>query len=132
MRSMLGWLPLEVVKHTFECTTHYHKSRTPQHNVPRLAETFATDTLFSFEPGLGSITCAQLFVGSKSKLTKIYDMRTESEDHDAFDGFIHKNGAPYAIISGNAKMQIGISFTKILCKYNNKSEHTEPHHHQKI
>eukprot|EP00957_Ditylum_brightwellii_P166715 12691138-Ditylum_brightwellii.AAC.1 len=80
MRPMLGWLPLEVVKHTFECTTQlamgsmlclpfqqHHRSRTPQLNVPRLAETFATDTLFSSEPGLGGITCAQSFVGSTSK-----------------------------------------------------------------
>eukprot|EP00957_Ditylum_brightwellii_P004511 342852-Ditylum_brightwellii.AAC.1 len=59
LRMLLGWLPLEVVKRTLGCTTQlamgnlinlpfrqHHKSRTPQLNVPRLAETFATDILF--------------------------------------------------------------------------------------
>eukprot|EP00957_Ditylum_brightwellii_P117937 8995851-Ditylum_brightwellii.AAC.1 len=70
LRMLLGWLPLEVVKRTLGCTTQlamgsliqvpfrqYHKSRKPQLNVPRLAKTFATDTLFSSEPGLGGVTC---------------------------------------------------------------------------
>eukprot|EP00957_Ditylum_brightwellii_P078212 5946790-Ditylum_brightwellii.AAC.1 len=55
----------------------YHKSRTPQLNVPRLAKTFATNTLFSSEPGLGGVTCVQLFVGTSSKLTKVFGMKTE-------------------------------------------------------
>ena len=92
LRTLLGWLPLEVVKRTFECTTQlamgsmlhlpfrqHHKYRTPQLNVPRLAETFATDNLFSSEVGLGGITCAQLFVGTQSKLTKVFGMRSENE-----------------------------------------------------
>eukprot|EP00957_Ditylum_brightwellii_P004994 379704-Ditylum_brightwellii.AAC.1 len=83
LRTYLGWLPLDVVKCTFACTTQlamgsllslpfrqHHKSRTQLLNVPHLAETFATDTLFSSEMGLVGITCAQLFVGTQSKLTK--------------------------------------------------------------
>eukprot|EP00957_Ditylum_brightwellii_P005968 451972-Ditylum_brightwellii.AAC.1 len=103
MRPMLGWLPFEVVKHTFEYTTQlamgsmlclpfqqHHKSRTLQLNHPRLAENFATDMLFSSEPGLGGITCDQLFVGSTSKLTKIFVMRTESDGPDAFEDFFER------------------------------------------
>jgi len=88
-RPKFAWLPLEVVKQTFECTTQlamesllqipfrkHHKTRTPQLNVPRLAEVFATNTIFSSETGLGGITCAQLFVGTKSKLTKVFGMHT--------------------------------------------------------
>eukprot|EP00957_Ditylum_brightwellii_P156614 11920083-Ditylum_brightwellii.AAC.1 len=97
IRPMLGWLPLE-----------HHKSRTLQLNVPRLAETFATDTMFSSEPGLGGISCSQLFVGLISKLTKIFDMMTESEGPAASEDFICENRAPYALRSDNAKMQIGI------------------------
>jgi hypothetical protein len=54
--TLLGWLPLEVVKRTLGCTTQlamgslthlpfrwHHKSRPPPLNVPRLAEIFATD-----------------------------------------------------------------------------------------
>eukprot|EP00957_Ditylum_brightwellii_P162747 12393339-Ditylum_brightwellii.AAC.1 len=98
---LLEWIPLEVVKRTLGCTTQlamgflihlpfrqHYKSRTPQLNVPRLAETFATDTLFSLEPGLGGITCAQLFIEMSSKLTKVFGMKTENEGPDTFEDFI--------------------------------------------
>jgi hypothetical protein len=120
LQTLLGWLPLEVVKRTLGCTTQlamgslmqlpfrqHHKSRTPQLNVPRLAKTFATDTLFSLELGLGGVTCAQLFVGTSSKLTKVFGMKTENEGPDVFEDFIRDNGAPYALISDNAKMHTG-------------------------
>ena len=55
-----------MVKKTFDCTTQlamgsfatltfrqHFKSRTPQLNVPRIAETFATDTLFAPVYGIG-------------------------------------------------------------------------------
>eukprot|EP00957_Ditylum_brightwellii_P147392 11223810-Ditylum_brightwellii.AAC.1 len=106
----------------------HHKSHTLQLNVPRLSETFATDTLFSSEVGLGGITCVQLYVGTQSKLTKVFGMRTESEGPQAFDDFIRDNGAPYTLRSNNAKMQIGISFKNILRKYNICSKHTKPDH----
>eukprot|EP00957_Ditylum_brightwellii_P004769 363402-Ditylum_brightwellii.AAC.1 len=108
----------------------HHKSRAPQLNVPCLAETFATDTFFSLEMGLGGITCAQSFVGTQSKLTKIFGMHTENEGPDVFEDFIKENGAPYALHSDNAKMRTGMSFRMILRKCNIRSENTEPHHPQ--
>eukprot|EP00957_Ditylum_brightwellii_P191259 14562854-Ditylum_brightwellii.AAC.1 len=66
LQTLLGWLPLDVVKTTLGCTTQlamgslihlpfrqHYKSRTPQLNIPRVAEIFLIDTLFSSEPGLG-------------------------------------------------------------------------------
>ena len=44
------------------------------------------------------------------------------------EDFVRENGAPYALRSDNSKMQLGISFKKILRKYNIKSENTEPNH----
>eukprot|EP00957_Ditylum_brightwellii_P117733 8981827-Ditylum_brightwellii.AAC.1 len=108
----------------------HHKSRTPQLNVPRLAEIFETDILFSLEPGLGGVTCAQLFLGMSSKLTKVFGMKTENEGPDMFEDFIRDNGAPYALRSDNAKMQTGVNFRNTLHKYNIKSENTEPHNPQ--
>ena len=91
-RERLGWLPLDTIRKTFKATTQlagtlplrlplcrHIKSRFPQLNQRRLAKTFATDTLFSSTPGLGGITCAQLFVGKSSHFTSVYGMRTESE-----------------------------------------------------
>ena len=59
LKPHLGWLPLDIIKCTFECITQlamqslikvpfkqHLKLRTPQLNVPRLVETYATDTLF--------------------------------------------------------------------------------------
>eukprot|EP00957_Ditylum_brightwellii_P012652 956191-Ditylum_brightwellii.AAC.1 len=85
------------------------------------------DTLFSSEPGLGEDTCAQLFVGTSSKLTKVFGMKTENEGPDAFEDFIKDNGASFALRSNNAKIQTGVSFRKIVCKCNIKSENTELH-----
>ena len=140
---MLGWLPLETIRRTFDCTTQlamgsttslpfrqHRKSQTPQLNVPRLAETFSTDTMFSSTPGLGGITCAQLFCGRMSKFTKVYGMRTESEGPDALLDFIRDNGAPHALRSDNSKMQTGNAFRNILRRYNIRSENTEAHNQQ--
>eukprot|EP00957_Ditylum_brightwellii_P007986 604850-Ditylum_brightwellii.AAC.1 len=69
-------------------TGQHHKSRTPQLNDPRLAETFATDRLFSSEPGLCGVTCTQLFIGTSSKLAKVFGMKTENEGPDMFEDFI--------------------------------------------
>eukprot|EP00957_Ditylum_brightwellii_P038616 2919163-Ditylum_brightwellii.AAC.1 len=57
-------------------------------------------------------------------------MHTESEGPDAFEDFIRESGAPYALHSDNTKMQTGLSFRKILRKYNIRSENTEPLHPQ--
>eukprot|EP00957_Ditylum_brightwellii_P209441 15361783-Ditylum_brightwellii.AAC.1 len=65
-----------------------------------------------------------------SKLTKVFGMKTENEGPDTFEDFIRGNGAPYVLRSDNAKIQTGLSFRKILRKYNTKSENTEPHHPQ--
>ena len=63
---------------------------------------------------MGCITCAPLFVGTKSKLTKVFGMRTESEGPDALVDFIRDNGAPYALRSDNPQIQTGVSFKSIL------------------
>ena len=86
----LGWLPLDTIRKTFDATTQlagtlplrlplrrHIKSCFPQLNQRRLAKTFAMDTLFSSTPGLGGITCAQLFVGKSSHFTSVHGMRTE-------------------------------------------------------
>ena len=91
-RPRLGWFPMEVIKKTFENTTQLYmklpsfhpfrkhfKSRAPQLNRPRLAETYSTDTGFSSEPALGGITCFQLFVGNTSLRTAIYGIQTEDQ-----------------------------------------------------
>ena len=139
----MAWLPTDVEQKTFGVTTQFDmgsferlplrqhfKSRFPQLNVPRLSETFATDTLFASVDGIGGITCAQIFTGTRSKFTQIFGLKTESEGPEALEDFIRNFGAPYALRSDNAKMQTSHLFNKIMRKYNIKAEYTEPHHPQ--
>ena len=57
-------------------------------------------------------------------------MRTESQGTQALEDFIAEIGAPYAIISDNARMQTGEVWKNILRKYNIQGLTTEPYHPQ--
>ena len=142
-RPRLGWLPLETIKKTFENTTQLYmhvpsfhpfrkhlKSRAPQLNVPRLAETYATDTGFASETALGGINCFQLFVGKSSLRTAVFGMQSEDQGPEALEDFIRDKGAPYVIKNDNSKMQTSKAWSKILRKYNIAEENTEPHNPQ--
>eukprot|EP00957_Ditylum_brightwellii_P145293 11066182-Ditylum_brightwellii.AAC.1 len=61
---------------------------------------------------------------------KIFDIRTESEGLGAFKDLIWENSAPFILQHDNTKTQTGVSFKKILQKYNIRSENTEPLHPQ--
>ena len=76
---------------TFEKTTQFYqqpmstrllkryKSPFPACNVHRRNEPIATDTVYSNTPAIGSgCKCAQLFVGTTTMVTDIYDMKTEN------------------------------------------------------
>ena len=142
-RRLLGWIPVETVRKTFEATTQlakvvplrlplrrHIKSRFPQLNCRRLSETYATDTLFSSEDALGGIRCAQLYVGLKSMFIAIYGMHSETEGPDTLDDFVREFGAPHGLRNDNSKMQLGNNFRNVLRKYNIKQSMTEPHHPQ--
>ena len=74
----LGWLPLDIVKRTKDCTTQYaakgyvgdlknsEKSKYPMFNVKRLMEKYATDTWYASTKDISGANCAQIFVGMKS------------------------------------------------------------------
>eukprot|EP00957_Ditylum_brightwellii_P130804 9978255-Ditylum_brightwellii.AAC.2 len=57
------------------------------------SKSLCNSNFFSSEPGLGGVTCAQLFVGTSSKLTKVFGMNTENEGLDAYEDLIRDNGA---------------------------------------
>ena len=139
-QARMGWMPMEVLTHTLSNTTQlaknyfrlplrrHFKSRFPQLNRNRLRETYATDTFFSSVTSIWSFTCAQLFSGKDSMFTKVYGMSTEAEGVVALETFVAEVGAPYHIISDNAKMQIGDAWKQVLRKYNISASTTEPHH----
>ena len=81
-------------------------------------------------PGLGGITCAQLFVGKSSHFTSVYGMRTESEGPSALQDFIREHSIPNILRNDNSKMQTGTAWNNILRKYSIKAKLTKPHHPQ--
>ncbi len=119
MRPFLGWVNLERVKETFENTTqwfcasvrlpfcHHFKSRFPAANVPRLHETVVTDTFFLDVHAHGGATMVQVYCGKDYQLTRGYPMTSEHDMYHTLEDFIRQEGAPDALLSDNAKAQIG-------------------------
>ena len=141
-QAKLAWMPIPIVKKALKCTTqlakihlrlpmrHHYKSRFPQLNRNRLRETYCTDTFFSSVTSISDMhTCMQIFVGSRSSMyTKVYGMRTESEGPATLEQFITDVGAPYHLLSDNAKMETSRAWKDILRKYNVSIHTTEPYH----
>ena len=149
LRPFLGWIPIERVKETLKHTEawyrlyttpqmpirHLSKSRFPAANVDRLRERYATDTIHSDVPamndgimGHAGATCFQLFVGHDSHYAKGYPMQTESRMSDALEDFIRDVGAPSALLSDNAKAEIGRRVEAICRMYAIRQVTTEPGH----
>ena len=138
MRRRFAWLPLDIIKKTFEVTTQlakvdvrlplrrHYKSRFPQANVTRLRETFSTDTFFSSTTGINGETMVQLFVGNKSQLVVPYGMKQESEGPTKLEEFIRDWGAPDRIFRDNSKMQNSAAWKKIERIYQIKQATCEP------
>ena len=142
-RRLLGWLPVETIRKTFEATTqlgkelpmrfplrHHRKARNPALNVQRRQEGYATDTLFASETALGGYTCAQLFCGLKSQYLQLFGMHRESEGPSALEDLVRDIGAPTFIRNDNSKMQTGFKWRDVLRKYCIGEQTTEPHHPQ--
>lgn len=141
MQAKLGWMPLDVVEKTLQCTTQlaknyfrlplrqHYKSRFPQLNRNRLREIYCTDTFFSSVPALKTnATCMQIFVGRESMYTRVYSMTSESEGPNMLETFISDVGAPYTMKSDNAQMETSRAWKNILRKYNINIQNTEPYH----
>ena len=140
IQKCFGWKPLDVVKNTYDHTTQYatshlrlpmrehYKSRFPALNVRRIQEIVATDTFFASTKALGGETCAQLYVGKSSYYTHIFGMKSENQMADTLGDFICEVGAPYALLSDNAKSETSKTVKDYLRKYCIKDMQTEPQH----
>ncbi len=140
MRPYLGWKSTDIIEKTLKATTQYaknhlrlpmrqhFKTRFPALLCRRLRETFATDTFFSSESAHDGTWMAQIFVGKTSLLTEIVGMQQESLFPEALKAFIVKWGAPDALLSDNAQVEISAAVQAILRAYNIRQETTEPHH----
>ena len=140
LRPLFGWLPVETVKRTWECTTQmatipistilkkHYKSQNPAFNVARRNEPVATDTIFSDTPAIDSgCKSAQLFVGTESLVTDAYPMKTNDEFVNTLEDNIRERGAMTKLISDRAQAEISNKVQDILRTLVIKSWQSEPH-----
>ena len=140
LRPFFGWLPTDIIKRTFNCTTQYactpmstilkkhYKSPYPAFNVRRHDESVATDTIFSDTPAIddGS-TMAQLFVGMDSLVTDVYPMKSEKQFVNTLEDNIRQRGAMNRLVSDRAKVEISNRVLGLLRALAISSWQSEPH-----
>ena len=128
-RPFFLFAPVATIKKTFENTTQYAsnvlsgrhiqktiKSPYPAFNVYRRFEPVATDTVFAETPSIdGGCTCAQIFVGRKSRVIDVYGMKTVKEFVDTLEDVIRKRGAMDKLISDAAKVEMSRRVMDVLC-----------------
>jgi hypothetical protein len=112
---------------------HHFKSCFPAANVPCLHGTVATDTFFSDVPAhddgvLGHGGATMVLVYCNSRLTRGYPMTSEHDMYHTLEDFICQEGAPDALLSHNAKAQIGKNVQQILRMYRIPDFRCEPHY----
>jgi hypothetical protein len=106
LRPLFGWMNTKTIKKTLEQTTQYarmpdgtilkkhYKSPFPALNVQCRDEPIVTDTVYSDTPAIDrGETCAQIFVGTETLVTDVYDLKTEKQFVNTLEDNIRKRGA---------------------------------------
>jgi hypothetical protein len=123
----LGWLPIDAIKKTFECTTQlarmpmrtilkkWYKSPNPALNVHPRDEPVATDTIYSNTPAIDcGITSAQLFVGTKTHTVDVYPIKSDKQFVNMLLDNITQCGTPTKLISDRQQVEISESIKQVL------------------
>ena len=133
--------PVDVLKHTFQSTTQYarsgwitgritntFRSPFPAMNVPRRQEAVATDTIYSDTPAIDNgSTCAQFYVGVKSKFCDVFGMKSDSQFANSLFDIIRMRGAMDTLISDRAQSETSRRVQDILRHLFIKDWQSEPH-----
>ena len=122
-----AWLPVDIIKRTFEATTQYYrmpmgthlkkryKSPFPACNVQRRDEPVATDTVYADTPAIDSgVTAAQFFVGTKSLVCDVYPIKTDKQFVNVLLDNIKRRGAMTKLISDRAQVEVSNKVQNIL------------------
>jgi len=140
LRKFFLWRPTQVIQDTLAATTQYarqtlrlplrrhYKSRFPALNVQRLDEDVATGTYFANVTAHDGSTCAQLYVGKVSLLTKVFGMKSDSEFPATLLDFIRSFGAMNCLISDNAKAELSSAVKNILRQFQITAHQSEPYY----
>ena len=139
-RPYFGWLPINIIKRTFENTTQLarmlmstilqkrYKLPFPALNVHRRNEPIATDTVYSDTPAIDcGYTSAQIFVGTEPMFTDVYGMKSDKQFVNTLENVIREWGAPTKLVSDRAQVEISNKVVDILRNYCIGSWQSEPH-----
>lgn len=136
--------PTEVVRHTRRATTQYYRNvaspgriidyrRTtyPAANTPRRNEQVATDTVFCDVTAWGGgATCAQVFVGRKSRFIQVYGMASDAQFVNTLNDVIRTSGAMDMLTNDRAQAEVSKRVKDVLRSYVIKDWQSEPHQQQ--
>ena len=133
--------PIDVVRHSFNATTRYHRSvssptrildtrRTqyPAANTMRRHEPVATDTVFADIQAWGGATCAQIFVGRNSRFVSIHGCKSDAQFVNTLEDEIRKRGAMDTLISDRAQAEVSNRVQDILRSFVIDDWQSEPHY----
>lgn len=137
----LAWMPLDVIKRTFLCTTQLasipmsnilrktFQSPNPAMNILRRREPIATDTVYSDTPSIdGGEKIAQIYVGVESEVVDIYAIKSEKQFVNTLEDNIRQRGAPACLISDSAAVETSTRVKDILRSLVIKEWQSEPYH----
>ena len=117
LQPLFSWLPVDVIKHTFEnttqmcvmpATTHLfkrYKTPYPAANLRRRNEDDASDAIYSNTPAIdGGETDGQIFYGTYSHLTDVYKKKdaTSQEFLRTFQDRVITRGVPNRLLVDHA------------------------------
>jgi hypothetical protein len=118
LRPHLGWLPVDAIKKTFEHTTQLacmsmstilkkrYKSPNPALNVRPCDKPVATNTIYADTPAIDcGITSAQLFIGTKTRTTDVYPIKSDKQFVNTLLDNITQRGTPTKLISDRAQVE---------------------------
>jgi hypothetical protein len=140
LRPRLGWLPVDAIKKTFECTTQLtrmpmstilkkqYKSPNPALNVHPHDEPVATDTIYSDTPAIDcGITSAQVFVGTKTHTADVYPIKSDKQFVNTLLDNITQCNTPTKVISDRAQVEISECVKQVLRPLHISTWQSEPH-----
>jgi hypothetical protein len=127
LRPCLGWLPIDIIKKTFERTTQLarmpmstifkkqYKPPNPVLNVHPRDEPVATDTIYSNTLAINcGVTSAQLFVGTKTHTADVYPIKSDKQIVKMLLDNITQCSAPTKLISDRAQVEISERVKQVL------------------
>lgn len=143
LRKRFAYQPDDILKRTLQNTTQYYleieeeNRSNPQRHfrkrfkaIPdnRQNEDVATDFVyFSVKTAQGH-KGGQFFTGISSKKWAFFPLKKEAQNVFALMDYIREYGPPNAIVSDNAKSEVGSKWTEILRDRMIKTKTSEPHH----